>query len=280
MSHTEERSAEAYFEAGKQNLLQRDPYASFSAYTKAIELSAVPLMVEESLENLLSIEDSNSRLPGHQWMVDLHHLGLLVKFGGEQAKQEVLERANADMKKQGASCVILAGGSSDEVQDLMESYKALLLDAFKDYHGTIISGGSKTGISKLAGDLMAAYPDRIRSIGYLPASRMHYADTDPGRYTEIRTTDGATFSPREVTQYWMDIMASGIEPASVKVVVINGGRISTTECKLAAMLGAKVGIIEGSGGEPPGLLSDAEWMYSPSIIPLAKDAATISSFIK
>ena len=279
MSHTDKRNAEAYFEVGKQNLLLRDPNASFSAYIKAIELSTAPLMVEESLESLLSLKESNSQLPGYQWMVDLHHLGLVSKFKSKPAKQEVLRRANADMKKEGASYVILVGGSSDDVQELMEGYKAMLLEAFEAYHGTIISGGSVTGISKLAGDLKAAYPDRIRTIGYLPASKMSYADRDPERYSEIRTTDGETFSPLELTQYWMDIIASGIKPEAVKLIAINGGKISTAECKLAATLGAEVGIVQGSGGEPVKLFSDSEWNKSSSIFQLANDASIIRSFI-
>ena len=151
------RDAEARYAKGKQSLLLKDPYTSFSAYAKAVQLSITSVMVETALESLLKLKESNSKLPGYQWIADLLHLGLLTKFGSAQAKQELLKRSNANMKKGELSCVILAGGSSEEVQDQMEGYKALLVEAFKNYHGTIISGGSKTGILNLFWVIISEY---------------------------------------------------------------------------------------------------------------------------
>jgi hypothetical protein len=77
----------------------------------------------------------------------------------------------------------------------------------------------------------------------------------------------------------MDIMASGINPESVKLLVVNGGKISAAECKLALLLGAQVGIVEGSGGEPSKLFADSAWNQSKSLIHLPDDALILNEFI-
>ena len=50
-------------------------------------------------------------------------------------------------------------------QKKWKASEPLLTETFADYHGTIISGGTKTGISKLAGDIKHAFPDHIHTTG-------------------------------------------------------------------------------------------------------------------
>jgi len=269
----------AYYDLGKLNLFLKDPFTSFSAYAKAINLSTAPFMVETSLDSILRLESIKDKIPGYQWVKDLFYLGLASNYANERAKEELQKRAKSETEKITRSCVILVGGSRETVQEKMESYTSLLKEAFKGFHGTIISGGTKTGISKLAGDLKEAYPENIITIGYLPAKKNEYRDNDSKRYAGHRTTDGETFSPLEATQYWMDIIAAGIEPENVKILAVNGGEISLAECILGLMLGADVGIIGGSGGEPVKLFSDTAWNKINSLIQLPNDAAIINSFI-
>jgi hypothetical protein len=80
-------------------------------------------------------------------------------------------------------------------------------------------------------------------------------------------------------QNWIDVVCSGIDPKEVTLVVINGGLISALECKIAAALGATVGIVEGSGREASRLLTDPDWSETPNLHVLPADATTIHSFI-
>src|ERR1700690_1104846 len=61
--------------------------------------------------------------------------------------------------------VILAGGADREGSASIAAARALCLAAFADFTGTLISGGTRSGIAGLAGELSAAYP-RITSVGY------------------------------------------------------------------------------------------------------------------
>lgn len=268
----------AYYDIGKLNLILKEPYNSFSAYAKAIDLSTAPFMIETSLNSLTRLKKVQDHIPGYQWMIDLLHLGLYSKFRSESSLQELKKRAN-DAEKIKPACIVLVGGSSEAVREQMETYGKLLIEAFKSFSGTIISGGTNTGISKLAGDLKKVYPDQIHTIGYLPTNKEEHADMDKRRYSELRFTNGKSFSPLEATQYWMDIIASEIEPGNVKLLVINGGKISSAECKLASMLGAKVGILQGSGGAPVKLFKDSDWNETKTIMQLPADATIISSFL-
>ncbi len=269
----------AWYSIGKLNLLLNNPYESFSAYVKAIQLSTAPFMVETSLNTLERLRIVKSQIAGYEWIESLLCLGLASKFKSEKANSKVKEMAKSGREKAGPLCTILVGGSRDDVSEKMESFGPLLTETFADYHGTIISGGTKTGISKLAGDIKHAFPDHIHTTGYLPVAKNELADSNTKRYDEIFTTSGDTFSPLEPTQYWIDILASGILPESVKLLVINGGKISSAECELALMLGAQVGILEGSGGEPVKLLADPTWSQLKSLIQLPKDSLIISSYI-
>jgi len=269
----------AYYDIGKLEFLLEQPYTSFSAYAKAIDLSTAAFMVETSFDSLKNLRIVQEHIPGFQWIENLFCLGLAARFENESAKAELQEKASSGNDKIDPACVILVGGSSDEVHENMKGYGPMLKEAFNGFRGTIISGGTKSGISKIAGDLKVAYPDDIQSIGYAPANKLIHFDSDKQRYNAIRTTNGDDFSPLEATQYWMDILASGIKSDSVRVLVVDGGKISLAECKLALILGAQVGIVEGSGGEPSKLFADSSWNQSKSLIHLPNDAAIINAFI-
>ena len=49
----------------------------------------------------------------------------------------------------------------------------------------------------------------------------------------------------EPLQYWIDIVGSGIKAGSVKLLGINGGKISAIEYRIAIAFGAQVAIIKG-----------------------------------
>jgi hypothetical protein len=53
--------------------------------------------------------------------------------------------------------------------------------------------------------------------------------------------------------------ASGIKPASIRVLGVKGGEISAFEYRLALLLGAKVGILPESGGASRQIAGDQDW---------------------
>jgi ppGpp synthetase/RelA/SpoT-type nucleotidyltranferase len=270
----------AWYNLGKLQLFLNDPYASLSAYSRAIEVSTAAFMPETSLESLIRLKEVREQLPGYTWIRHLLLLGLAARFSQPDALNEIRKNALQKIPSPELPVLIMAGGSSHQVQQKMEGYRQFLAQAFKGVKCILISGGTKMGISQLAGDLKEQYPGDLYTIGYLPGSRKEKADDKRSRYDEIRTTEGEDYSPLEATHYWMDIIASGIHPDKVKLLVINGGTISTSECRMALVMGARVGILEGSGGEPSQLLSDEHWGPSRNLVQLPDDPAIVHSFLK
>jgi hypothetical protein len=128
------------------------------------------------------------------------------------------------------------------------------------------------------GDVQEAYPAAIRTIGYVPKRTYPSWKVDP-RYRQIRFTDGVGFSALEALQYWIDLVAAGIQPSQVKLLDVAGRTIAAVECRIALALGASVGVVEGSGYEAAKLLLDEDWENVPGLFPLPPDAMTARAFI-
>jgi hypothetical protein len=64
----------------------------------------------------------------------------------------------------------------------------------------------------------------------------------------------------------------------VRVVGINGGRISGAEYRIALALGAVVGLISESGREAGRILTDEQWSSLETLITLPRDAQTVRAF--
>ena len=172
----------------------------------------------------------------------------------------------------------MVGGTDRGVQQRMEAYRGLLTEAFKEFTGTVISGGTTAGICGLVGELGGA-SESITTLGYLPQDPLPDDAEIDSRYSEIRRTPGQGFTPLGPLQTWIDLIASGIEPGTVKVLGINGGEIAALEYRFALALGARVGIVEGSGREAAKLLADDEWLPSENLVTLPADPMTLRAFL-
>jgi hypothetical protein len=100
------------------------------------------------------------------------------------------------------------------------------------------------------------------------------------RYVEIRRTQGGEFSVSEALRYWRDVISSSIDPSSVAVLAIGGGAISAAEFRIALALGARVGVLRGTGREAEALLEDRDWAISDRVTELDMDAASITEFLR
>ncbi len=174
--------------------------------------------------------------------------------------------------------VIVAGGTEKMGEENMLKYRTLLMEGFQDFTGTIISGGTTTGVCGLVGEVQVIHKDTITTIGYLPLVIPETVQIDL-RYHDIRKTDGQKFSERESHQYWADILFSGILASEVKLIGINGGTLSAAEYRIALYLGAKVGVIQDSGRAVTDLLADKDWNTFENLIILPHDGATCREFI-
>jgi hypothetical protein len=267
----------AYFNLGMFHLLLGQPYDSLSMYTQAIQVGPTDRMIETSLRRLDRLAVIQKMTPGYDWVHRLLGLGRAVKFQDETSLEQIRNLATAGAAPISGQVVILAGGTSGEVRS--EVYQPLLEEGFQGFQGTIIAGGTTSGICGLVGKVQAAHPQTIITIGYVPAHLPAGTEIDP-QYREIRATDGQYFSALEALQYWCDMIACGISPGQVKLIGINGGKISAFEYRLALMLGARVAAIESSGREAAGLFKDPFWGNAKNLQRLAADKKEIESFLR
>lgn len=261
----------AYYDMAKFRLLLGHPYDALAAYAKAIELTTADWVLATSQESLAGLAPARESILGYEEAARLLALARAAKFGSEPlpwAGSPIAEPA-----------VIVAGGCDPSVEEEMQGYRELLVEAFSGFAGTILSGGTREGISGLAGDVREAYPGRIQAIGYLPGGGLPGDATPDERYDELRRTDGAGFSALEPLQNWIDLVAGGVSPERVRVLGINGGTIAATEYRLALGLGARVGLVEESGREAARLLPDPDWSESPRLVRLPRAAAAVRDFL-
>ncbi len=174
--------------------------------------------------------------------------------------------------------VIVAGGTDKEVEKKISEYKCLIEIAFADYEGIILSGGTEAGICKFIGDLKPPPGKKLRKLTYFP--KLIPSWTVQHSAYERYDTHGSRFSPLEPLQNWIDMLAAGIDPAEVRLLGINGGRIAAFEYRLALTMGAKVGILRGSGRAAAELLEDEEWSCSQGLLALPRDPQTVKTFIQ
>ncbi|MBN1303176.1 MAG: hypothetical protein JXA13_01980 [Anaerolineales bacterium] len=264
----------AYYNIAIFDLLLGRPDASLGAYAKAIQISPNSWMIETSLRLLEQLEFAKGELPGFESAQRLLLLGWQVKFPDFQLLERIQALAAPGADYGTGPVVIIAGGCDAGVEQQMQGYRQLLLEAFKGYRGDIISGGTRAGVSGLVGDIQQACPEEVRSVGYLPEG----AVVD-GRYHTVRHTTGKDFSALEAVQYWTDLIACGVPPSDVKLIGINGGDIAGAEYRMALALGARVALVERSGRAMDELGLDVDWKDAERLIILPGDAVTLRTFI-
>ncbi|OPX59309.1 MAG: hypothetical protein A4E25_01235 [Methanobacterium sp. PtaB.Bin024] len=264
-----------YYNMGKFYLLLGDPYTSLNYYAKAIATSNDSWMVKSSLKSLKILDSVKMEIKGYDWIYRLLILGLASKFSSSSEIEQIKSIAqNVPLKE---PVVIVAGGTDRKVEADIQEYKDLLMEAFRDFKGTIISGGTTSGISGLVGEVQNAYSD-LSTIGYLPKSIK--SDSKPDEhYKNFRFSESTGFGPSEPLEFWTDLIAADIKRRNVKLLGINGGRISATEFRIALALGATVGIIRESGREADKIATDPDWTDSQNLVLLPKDPMTIKAFI-
>ncbi|MEO5378506.1 MAG: RelA/SpoT domain-containing protein [Magnetococcus sp. DMHC-6] len=276
---------EAYFTLGQLALFLGKPYKSLSAFAQGIRLSQNDEFMTQALRNLDRLREVGSDLEGWSWMRLFLLVGRHARFPSWNSMNALQEERNLDVQPFASKQVlILAGGCSSEVEDHMQSLRPILFQALRDFHGIILSGGTRQGIAGLAGDLGEKYPENIHVIGYLPKAAKKTPsvtiDFNPIRYRELYESKGINyFTPLEPLQAWVDLLAQGVTPNQVRLIGINGGDIALAEYWIALALGCSVGVLEGQKRASSRLLSDQEWKNAQGLSILPNDPETLRQFV-
>ncbi len=173
--------------------------------------------------------------------------------------------------------IIVAGGTDTRFEKDIAKYKCLLELAFDGFNGTIFSGGTKAGICGIIGDLsgtflrIAGLPENLPQIW--PKEYFHSG------YKRYKTP-GEYFSAMDPIQTWIDLIAYGVKPGQVKLLGVNGGKISSFEFRLALAMGAKVGLFQASGRAASAIFKDPDWKNVPGLLMLPNDHGIVKIFVQ
>jgi predicted ATPase/DNA-binding SARP family transcriptional activator/class 3 adenylate cyclase len=267
----------AYYDAGKLALLLGRPYEAIASFAVAARLSTAEHMLSTSMSSLERLAPADAVLTGRRWAHRLLALVRAVRF----ATVTAADLGPVDRLVEAGPLVpvvILAGGTDGSAEDWLDRNRQALVDAFRDFDGVVVSGGTQNGTAGLAATLRDRYGPSITTVGYLPHELPADVEIDPV-YDQLRRTDSHDFSIAESLQAWADLVASGVRPSDVRMLAINGGDIAAAEFRIAIALGCSVGVIVGSGREADRLLEDREWTAAPNVTPLEPDASAIRQFL-
>ena len=273
----------AFFTAGRLNMLLGAYHEALADYACGIR----HWLSEEGCTNCNFIEEeiawlhrvhSGAALPEEfHWAEDLL---LLAQSRGVSSK--VVFPTSSIPKDLKPPILIVAGGAASLKPEDRPKVEILLHEALAVFSGTVISGGTTSGVpgcvGAVAGRLSKIRQKGFRLLGYVPKALPLDAEKDK-RYDQFIVSGAETFSPAQVLQGWKDLLGAGIKPKDVLLLGYGGGKIAAFEYRLALALGASVSIVLRSGGSAEALLKDPLWSRLPGLYPLPPDPKTLRALV-
>ncbi|MFI5458010.1 MAG: NUDIX domain-containing protein [Isosphaerales bacterium] len=260
----------AYFDLGKFQLMLREPYKALDSYAKGVADSTAAFFIDSALTSFPTL--ASAKVKGYEWSEAFLRLAKAIRFERLDTDPPSPTADDQDLKP---PVVVVVGYCGTPAA---EEHRTLLQEAFRDFRGTIVSGGTLAGISAVVGELQTEYPTAIRTIGYVPRDRPANVEIDT-RYSKHRESAGADFSPLEPLQYWADLLASKVPINQIRVLDIGGGQIAASECVMALALRIAVGHIAVPGSEVQQALAQSRWSGHPLLRALPVDVSAVKAFL-
>jgi ppGpp synthetase/RelA/SpoT-type nucleotidyltranferase len=279
-----------YFTAGRLSLLMEEGNdavgtGSLEWYARGLhELfsgtsCAPPDLLEEEMQWLMRISFGAQPSDRQNWVRKLIHIA-------QDFQKKCVEKEAAQKHQEPApnpKVLIVAGGAVSIDPNDLQKIGHLLLAALKDFNGTVISGGTRSGVPGCVGDvseqLKAENSKGFELVGYIPKYLPHDASEDERYDRLVVVGEQGSFSAEQILKNWEVFLADGIEPDQVLLLGFGGGKVSAIEYRIALALGATVGLIETSGGEADRLLNDPLWTGVKTLFPLPSDEASVRAFV-
>jgi ppGpp synthetase/RelA/SpoT-type nucleotidyltranferase len=243
----------------------------------------VPPDVLESEKYWLRIINRAIQLPPqYSWSYGLLEIAAYIGDSGRGAADRApLKRpANQEFKKLAKPVLVIAGGAGSMASDTLYRVKPLVTAALEPFSGAVIAGGTKIGIPGCVGDAAEVLKGRSKKAFSLVGYVKKKSDNDTPWHSgyDHLSKFGEDFSPEHLLEGWWDILLSDIEPEKVTILGFGGGELSTAEYKIGVALGAKVGVVTGTGGATELMAGDPLWDKAKNLFRLPADRSTIRAF--
>ncbi len=269
----------AAFTAGRLHLLLDEPDQALGDYARGIRhvldcSTCVPddiLTIEEKW--LFLVTKPDPLVGGYRWARDLLRLA-----GKLRAVPPGATGARAVPTKLATPVFIVAGGAMTLKSGQADQLRPMLVEAFRGFAGTVISGGTRVGVPGCVGDAADSIGPRgkrpFKLFGYIPRVRPGDAPEDE-RYDTCIACGEQSFTAEQIVKNWADLVAAGVRPADVRVLGFGGGPLSAVEYRVALGFGACLGLVDGSGGAADALAGDELWAGTDNLLSLPCDPASV-----
>jgi putative GTP pyrophosphokinase len=209
------------------------------------------------------------------------HLICWKIFGVTEAKTclEVYSKPEIHIR---GNVLIVAGNSGRMEQKQSEEYENYFKNALRDFEGTVISGGTNSGLPGIVGKLTAFIRETAKAnytlLGYMPASLPSGVTIGTG-YDQFITSATENFSFTDAFKYWTDILLSDTPLEKIMLLGIGGKTISELEYSFALSLGINVALVDKSGGAADSILQNPFWNRETNLLALPADPDTIWALV-
>lgn len=282
-------SSDNSFDEAFSYLISGHPYKSLNTYARAVDLSLDTVEIKKALLSVSETEKSkkNDKSIKLEWarfflITAIYAKQILLNEDLKESQKTVCNLSLIDTTKSDDllkdKIIIVAGGCDNKIEQTMQRYKNTLRKGFVEFSGIIFSGGTKNGISGLVGDLVPSKGYNIVKKAYQPEfipKEITYHDAY--RFKKIKSIG---FGALEPIQTWIDLFSVGRKPYEIKLIGINGGKISGFEYRMALAFGAKVGILSDSGRAADEIFVDKKWKNNKNLVSLSNNPSSIQHFLE
>ena len=203
----------------------------------------------------------------------------------QNCQNKCAERANAKPNETSSpdkKVLIIAGGAASMSDKELQHIRPLIKAALQDFQGTVISGGTISGVPGCVGEVTAQLQEEkckcFKLIGFLPEHTPNDAPPDR-RYDHLFEVGKDSFSAEQILENWQYVIREEIEPNQVLLLGFGGGSISAIEYSIALACGARVALIISSGREADRIINDPVWKGVKNLCPLPSDPASIRAIV-
>ncbi len=225
----------ALFDLARFSLVLGRPFAALTHCIQGVDSDRSDAVIESALRAFDNLQRASGPLKGFEWCHRFLSLARQIRSGDPNPHSSDAEAVQTPLTPP----VVIVAGYCDRAAS--EEDQLAMLDGFRHFRGTIISGGTRAGICEVVGQLQDAYPGALRTLGYVPRQLPSDVQLD-ARYAEHRHSDGLGFSPLEPLHYWNDLAASHVPVDRIRLLSIGGGEITRIECQMTMALGGRVAI--------------------------------------
>lgn len=279
----------AYFAIGHCYLFLDDSENCLKAYVNAVKaildnnLLTDVYSIEAELELLVRLQANYPHKA--ELLIQFVSLALYLRMGNHRSTIKWKTRlTNCRLRTDTPQLpvLIIAGGASDMTDGKTTGYENIFRELMFDFAGTILCGGTTSGIPGLVGMIKAEQEKNSRLayelIAYLPGKLPQNAIISSA-YDKIYHSDFEGFSAQVIVS-WVDLILSGVKPAEVLLIGVDGGKVAELEYRIALAMGATVGLINYSGRAVSQILQDPQWNSHPHLLQLPNDTYTAWALYK